>query len=1373
MKYAFTHEVAGPFPKFDGVDLPGTSSTSPAAPQPPRARSTVPPLSPEDRAKYLNTWMSVNPSSDLLDGERARNVLQKAKLPIEQLGQIWALADTRQRGALDVTEFIVSMHLIQSIMNGSLKTIPAQLPPGIFEAAARGPSARSQRQQDSISSIQSQDPSQQQFSGQQANLPMRSQLTGPPGRGSPSLNQAPQMSPVRNSQATQMQPQLSGQVGVPEWDVKPHEKANYDHLFDDIDKSGKGYITGEEAVGFFLQSKLPEEQLALVWDLADMDLSGRLSKDFFAVAMHLIKAKLGGKDLPKELPLSLIPPSARSAAPSQAQGIAQNRQPTAGQSQIPANAPFGAPQGQNPSQGRPQSPAQPSSAAADLFGLNDSFSAPPQPTASPPARAFTDNYASIDRVASPVSPDSAGARVNPPAPRGFGGQPAFVPSSSFGQSIQQPQQQQQSRGVTQAAPAPQMPQPQQLSQQAPRQGQAGPEQDLLSDADPYQALKLNNDSTEIANLNNQMSSLQTQHQQLNRDRGQTSSEMEGLRAQKESLTSRLTQVRQAYDEEVKTVRAMQLEQTNLRNETRELNKEVSLLEASLGAVRQQHEQINGQLEQDRSDNLAIKQRIKSANDQTVTLKATLEQVQKDAKQQRGLVSINTKQLNTLEAEHERLNAEIEAEHARLAEERTKAEQQQRRIAEMEQERARMNEEQRRSAMISPAPSVTTPSTNPFHRVGSPAGASSSQQTRSLMSPFANNEESDSGTSFPFMQTAAAAAGAAIAGIGAGAAAIGLTESKETKGDSMAGSETDGKSSTYDTAPNTATSERASQSLSGFNNAFSSDTGELNEKAQDRSEGEAGKAVDVVDKEPTEAKSPSAASNHGEQLPVIQTSAPSREIVSPQPVNPQAQSWSDADPFTADPRVASPRFEQARPRPAAVSALALPSNASDDGSISTSVQAHAPASLRETQLDSRPMTPASMTWESEANVSHDHVESRESQSRDFDDDGVPTGPEVVQKVLTHPPQEDNLALQSPSEVRAMSPAVPGAFPTESNSEAHASIVPTTAESAIFQTQPPYTETTPDNALNTTNEQTYSEQSAYTPGVTQAAEVDSSDDETIEEPRGSTMFSDDQRGSVQQTEEAETASTHTITREEHVAPMSSVVTPSAQQELNRASTPTNEPVSNNTAQPSTNDDDFDEFDDLEEATEADEDDELNQSYTTQTYESTFDAPSARSSYAPAPVNTNILSTPTQLNPPYREDVQASPARDFSEFSHYSSVIGDPSGLAPAIQDTDGSTNANYGQSASNSYSATTNAARQGSASNQTGSSGFAGAPAPPTSRHGASLAPKRPEPARAISAADDPMLIELMDMGFDRQKSVAALEKYNYDLGAATDALLKGK
>lgn len=1335
----------GPLPRFDGIDMPSATISRGAAPQPPKARNVVPPLTPDDRAKYFQTWTSVSQGNDLLIGDRARTIFEKANLPVEQLGDIWALTDRTERGALDTTEFIVAMHLIQSVMNGSLKVIPAQLPPALFEAASLGaPSARAQRQQASISSIQS---DQFPASRQTVTVPMRSQVTGPLQKSSPVLQQGVGQ---QRAPAQSMQPQMSGLAQSIEWDVKPHEKANYDTLFNDIDKSGKGYATGEEAVTFFLQSKLPQDDLAQIWDICTAwdNYSGELRKDWFAVAMHLIKAKLGGKDLPKVIPPSLIPPSER----------ARVLQTTGASAPVP------------PPAAAQVSSQHPSSAAADLFGLNDSFSAPaPSQSQSPPAQAFTDNYAAIDRIASP--PVTSLTFRSLPGP---GNQPAFVPSSSFGQSIKQ-----QAPQIPTQVPTQQYPVTRQL------------DQDLLGDAHPQESRNIHADSTEIANLRNQMSSLTTQQEQTNQERSVVETDIEKLKQEKASLTAQLQQVRQTYDQEVKTVRALQVQQGSLRQETRELLKEVSLLEASLEAVQQQHDQINAQLQKDRADNAAIKERIKSANEQTVTLKATLEKVQKDAKQQRGLVAINTKQLNTLEAGHEKLNTEIEEEQSRAAaeqaqyieaqriaaieRERAAAQQAQyaesQRIAAIERERAAANEEQRRSVLASPALSTSSASTNPFHRMTSTGNAATTQ--RNLLSQ-------SSGPAFPFVP--AAAAGATLAGVGSAAAAVAfghqegdIAESENHIQRPAPVNVEDDYSSSYNTAPTTA--EPQSATLSGFEHAFSTTTTTEPELSNSvpysagLSEPPAFSELPIVqdapqDTAPSEFQTykhdASEFDNESSAAHGVPQSDNSEQFVAPQAIVGQAQNWSSTDVFTSDPRTASPslQFAGVKAMAAPSSKLGLSSGNSDTGSASTSVQAQAPASVQEAPFDSRPLTPASIGFDSEPASAARPAEPMESSTEEHE---LPKtfGPSDVQRTLSSAPRDDSFALLG-APTRTLSPAVPGAFPNE-------------ASQSVSQEYEPnlFTDELRSNTFSE-SDAPVSQNSGFVQSQTVESttfEADSSDDETIEQPRGSDMFansvmSQKDSSQVDRDHENETGSSNTATRENETASITTSIAATATSFFGSflpSLTTTSELQSSDQPEAAAPADDFDEFDDLEEAAEVDDDEEGETSYAHDTFEPHFDAPSARESIM-TPPPLKVMTTP--MPRPGAATQQASPARDFSEFAHYSSVIAEPEGLAPPIVGNE-FTPPTMSVATSQTQSAFNPSPVQAQAFSQSNH-----APPPPASRYGASLAPKRPEPARAISAADDPMLIELMDMGFDREKSVKALEDYNYDLGKATDFLLRG-
>ena len=51
--------------------------------------------------------------------------------------------------------------------------------------------------------------------------------------------------------------------------------------------------------------------LGKVWRLADHDDDGMLNSEEFALAMHLIKVKCEGHNLPDKLPGHLVPPGQR------------------------------------------------------------------------------------------------------------------------------------------------------------------------------------------------------------------------------------------------------------------------------------------------------------------------------------------------------------------------------------------------------------------------------------------------------------------------------------------------------------------------------------------------------------------------------------------------------------------------------------------------------------------------------------------------------------------------------------------------------------------------------------------------------------------------------------------------------------------------------------------------------------------------------------------------------------------------------------------------------------------------------------------------------------------------------------------------------
>jgi epidermal growth factor receptor substrate 15 len=201
-------------------------------------------------------------------------------------------------------------------MSGKATTLPPTLPPNIYSQASGGVATHATGTSGSFSPTQSAFPSsiQPQYTG--SIRPLQPNTTG--GQSSFSQRPAPPVPslPVRPN-ASQLGSGAFGNASLnAKWDITPTEKASSDRFFETLDPQGRGYIEGEVAVPFMLESKLSGEDLAQIWDLTDILGDGKLTRDCFAVAMHLIQKRLAGNPIPAALPATMVPPSMRTTATS-------------------------------------------------------------------------------------------------------------------------------------------------------------------------------------------------------------------------------------------------------------------------------------------------------------------------------------------------------------------------------------------------------------------------------------------------------------------------------------------------------------------------------------------------------------------------------------------------------------------------------------------------------------------------------------------------------------------------------------------------------------------------------------------------------------------------------------------------------------------------------------------------------------------------------------------------------------------------------------------------------------------------------------------------------------------------------------------------
>uniref|UniRef100_A0A8C8EGT1 Epidermal growth factor receptor pathway substrate 15 n=1 Tax=Oncorhynchus tshawytscha TaxID=74940 RepID=A0A8C8EGT1_ONCTS len=96
------------------------------------------------------------------------------------------------------------------------------------------------------------------------------------------------------------------------WAVSPPDKAKYDEVFAKTDLDMDGLVSGPEVRDIFLKTGLPSATLAHIWELCDIGDIGKLTREQFALALHLINQKLTkGVDPPQNLCPEMIPPSDR------------------------------------------------------------------------------------------------------------------------------------------------------------------------------------------------------------------------------------------------------------------------------------------------------------------------------------------------------------------------------------------------------------------------------------------------------------------------------------------------------------------------------------------------------------------------------------------------------------------------------------------------------------------------------------------------------------------------------------------------------------------------------------------------------------------------------------------------------------------------------------------------------------------------------------------------------------------------------------------------------------------------------------------------------------------------------------------------------
>ncbi|CAL8253775.1 unnamed protein product [Merluccius merluccius] len=224
----------------------------------------------EEKMKFDAIFDSLSPVGGFLTGDKVKPVLLNSKLPVDVLGRVWELSDIDRDGMLDRDEFAVAMYLVYRALEG--EPVPMSLPPPLV--------APSKRKKPSV----------------------------PPAM--PLLPSPPSTKDARSAHAKSAH--HAPKPAPAPWVVSPSDKAKYDELFSKTDGDMDGLVSGPEVRDIFLKTGLPSATLARIWELCDIGDLGKLTREQFALALHLINQKLTkGLEPPQTLSPDMFPPSDR------------------------------------------------------------------------------------------------------------------------------------------------------------------------------------------------------------------------------------------------------------------------------------------------------------------------------------------------------------------------------------------------------------------------------------------------------------------------------------------------------------------------------------------------------------------------------------------------------------------------------------------------------------------------------------------------------------------------------------------------------------------------------------------------------------------------------------------------------------------------------------------------------------------------------------------------------------------------------------------------------------------------------------------------------------------------------------------------------
>ena len=175
---------------------------------------------------------------------------------------------------------------------------------------------------------------------------------------------------------------------------------------------------------------------------------------------------------------------------------------------------------------------------------------------------------------------------------------------------------------------------------------------------------MHDQSAEIGNLKNQLQSTKRSLTAAREERSTLEQTLADQASQLSSIQTQLSSAKAAYETETNLLATFKERHSTQVADIQNTRKELIGAESDLSAIRVEKAEIEGAFLRDKEEARELHKRMIETGKQAEALKADVERLKKEAKQQKGLLAIARKQLSTKESE----KAKAEREHAEAVEE---------------------------------------------------------------------------------------------------------------------------------------------------------------------------------------------------------------------------------------------------------------------------------------------------------------------------------------------------------------------------------------------------------------------------------------------------------------------------------------------------------------------------------------------------------------------------------------------------------------------------------------------------------------------------------------------------------------------------------